>query len=92
MEVALEQYAVRKIKNAGGWALKLVCPGVTGVPDRLVLFPGGRVSFIEFKNQNAGRLSPRQIKVQAKLKELGFEVWVIDSKKVFEVYMNGGGR
>ena len=28
------------VKNMGGWCLKAVCPGFTGMPDRLVLLPG----------------------------------------------------
>ena len=43
MEKTVEEYLRRRVKAAGGRALKLVCPGCTGVPDRLILMPGARV-------------------------------------------------
>ena len=40
-----EKYIERKlrdmVKEKGGMALKFVSPGTDGVPDRLVLLPGG---------------------------------------------------
>ena len=41
MEKAVEAYLRQRVKAAGGIALKLVCPGWTGVPDRLIVLPGG---------------------------------------------------
>lgn len=41
MEKAVEAYLRKCVKAAGGLALKLVSPGQTGVPDRLILMPGG---------------------------------------------------
>lgn len=41
MEKDIESYLRKRVKAAGGLALKLVCPGCTGVPDRLILLPGG---------------------------------------------------
>ncbi len=37
MEKAVEAYLRPRVKAAGGIALKLVCPGRTGVPDRLIV-------------------------------------------------------
>ena len=39
-EKNLERMLVRTVKQSGGIALKFVSPGMAGVPDRLVLFPG----------------------------------------------------
>lgn len=50
MEKAVEAYLRQRVKAAGGIALKLVCPGRTGVPDRLIVLPGGRVYFAETKD------------------------------------------
>lgn len=73
LESRIEALLVRKIKQAGGWALKLVSPGNAGVPDRLVLLPGGRIFFVELKTE-AGRLSPLQVDVHRRLRELGMDV------------------
>lgn len=66
------------VKARGGLALKFVSPGVVGVPDRMVLTPGGRVYFVELKAPGKN-LSPRQVKMAAVLGRLGHKVWVIDS-------------
>ena len=45
----IEQKLVKAVKGQGGIALKLTCPGYTGMPDRMVLFPCGRLCFVEVK-------------------------------------------
>ena len=46
-----EKFIEQKLRNAvklrGGAALKFVSPGVNGVPDRIILMPGGCVAFAE---------------------------------------------
>ena len=73
------------MKEHGGLALKFTSPGFDGMPDRLVLFPGGRIAFAEIK---APGRKPRPVQAarHALLRDLGFRVYVIDSKdKVMEV-------
>ena len=48
-EKQIEQALVKAVRKRGGIALKFVSPGMAGVPDRLVLFPGGRMAFVEVK-------------------------------------------
>ena len=49
MERAIEQHFVAETKKRGGLALKFVSPGMDGVPDRIVLMPGGKMAFVELK-------------------------------------------
>lgn len=79
MEKAVELYLRQRVKEAGGLALKLVCPGWTGVPDRLILMPGGRAYFAETKDQGK-KPRPRQKYVHGVLRRLGFKVFVPDTK------------
>lgn len=79
MEKTVEAYLRKKVKAAGGLALKLVCPGWTGVPDRLILMPGGRAYFAETKDLGK-KPRPRQNYVHEVLRRLGFLVFVPDSK------------
>ena len=77
-EKTIEQKLVQSVKAAGGICPKLVCPGMAGMPDRLVLLPGGKMGFVEVK---APGQKPRllQIARHRLLRSLGFRVYVIDS-------------
>lgn len=76
-----------------GLCLKWVCPGWSGVPDRILLLPGGRVHFVELKRPKGSRVSELQKWWKRKLEDLGFTVWHIytleDIKRLGE-YLNVG--
>jgi hypothetical protein len=81
IEAELERFAVQRIRYVGGLALKWVCPGETGAPDRLCLFPGGRIIFAEFKRPGrVGGLSARQAWFAEALTALGFRCVRVGSK------------
>ncbi len=48
-EKQVEETLVRETRIRGGDALKFVSPGLVGVPDRIVILPGGVVCFVEVK-------------------------------------------
>lgn len=81
----LEKDIERKLKATvakfGGKCLKWVCPGWSGVPDRIILLPGGRVIFVELKRPKGGRVDPLQIYWRNQLRELGFSVYYIYNEK-----------
>ena len=80
LESNIEKYLVCRVKELGGRALKFVSPGHSGVPDRLVCLPGGRVVFVELKAPGK-KPRPLQVAAHRELENLGFEVFVIDSKQ-----------
>ena len=77
-EKQIEQKLSIAAKNMGGIAPKFVSPGFDGMPDRIVLFPHGRLAFIELKAPGK-KLRPLQEKRKRQLEALGFSVFVIDS-------------
>lgn len=78
-EKLLEQKLVKAVKAAGGIALKFTSPGFDGVPDRLILFPYGRIAFAEVKMHGVNS-RPLQIRRHEMLRQLGFMVFVIDDE------------
>lgn len=77
-ESTVERKLVTEAKKRGGFALKFVSPGLDGVPDRLVLFPGGRVAFVELKAPGK-KMRPLQVMRAEQLRALGFRVYCVDN-------------
>lgn len=80
LERAVEEHLVGRVRAAGGLALKLVSPSLIGLPDRLVLLPGGEAFFVELKRPG-GKTRPIQDRVIGMIRRLGFRVHVVDSKE-----------
>lgn len=59
------------------WVIKLLSAFVKGLPDRMVLCKGGYVGFAEIKTTGK-KPTKIQLYIHDKLKELGFEVFIID--------------
>ena len=76
-EKAIEAKLVQAVKSMGGLAPKFTSPGFDGVPDRLVLLPGGKLAFIELKAPGKA-LRPLQVRRKSQLESLGFSVYCID--------------
>ncbi len=72
-EKDIEQKLKKCIEALGCMCLKFESPGYTGVPDRIVLVPGGTVIFVELKAPGK-KERPRQEYVQQQFRELGFIV------------------
>lgn len=85
LEKDIEARLVRGVKALGGLCYKFTSPGTTGVPDRVVILPGGRVIFVELKTR-IGRLSEVQKYQTSEIKKRGAEVRVLkglDQVKAF---------
>lgn len=76
-EKTIEAKLVKAVKLMGGLAPKFISPGFDGVPDRLVLLPGGKLAFIELKAPGKV-LRPLQVRRKSQLESLGFSVYCID--------------
>ena len=76
-EREIERQLTKAAQQTGGLAPKFTSPGWAGVPDRLVLLPGGRMAFVEVKAPGK-TLRPLQVRRKGQLESLGFRVYVID--------------
>lgn len=73
----LERKFKDAVKASGGKAYKFMSPGNDGVPDRLVILPGGCIGFVELKQkgQKPTRLQRQQMEF---LRGMGCFVIVLD--------------
>ena len=77
-EKTIEKKLTLAAKNMGGIALKFISPGLDGMPDRIVLLPGGRMGFVEVKVP--GKVPrPLQEARHRMLQRLGFKVYLLDA-------------
>ena len=77
-EAGIENRLKKEIEKIGGKALKFVSPGTTGVPDRIILLPRGKMIFVELKAPGK-KLRVIQEYRAKEYRNLGFDVRCIDS-------------
>lgn len=85
-EDRVEGHLTKVVKKHGGLCIKLPAIWYAGIPDRLVLLPGGKVLFVELKRPIGGvfeKLQPLWIR---KLRKLGFTVHVWHTKGSIDAY------
>lgn len=85
-EKDIEEYLRDQIKAIGGIAYKFVSPGNVGVPDRLVILPGGHIIFTEMKAPG-GKLTAMQKNQISKIRMRDADVWVLASKQEVDVFI-----
>lgn len=86
-EAAVEGHLKKSVQTKlGGLAWKFVSPGLRGVPDQIVLLPGGRAVFVELKAPGKDART-QQVKRHKELRALGFEVAVLDTKAQVDEYI-----
>lgn len=88
LEREIESYLNENVKKRGGRSYKFMSPGNSGVPDRIVIFPGGRVVFVELKTET-GRLSALQVAQIRRLERLGAEVRVLYGLDDVKEFLDG---
>ena len=92
-EARLERKLCREVIKRGGMADKFLSPGKTGVPDRILFLPGGRVVLVEMK---APGMKPRplQLRRHMEYRGVGVPVYVVDSDegitRLIEELFGGG--
>ena len=88
LEKDIEKKLRLMVERHGGLCLKWVCPGWSGVPDRIILLPGGRVIFAETKRPKGGKVDRLQKWWRERLQKLGFwavVVWDDENIKTLEL-------
>ena len=83
IERALSEFVPRQ----GGASIKLLGSSLTGLPDRLVLWPGAIAEFVELKSTGK-KPSAIQLAVRAAITQMGFRYTVIDTEDKLKEWQN----
>ena len=91
LENEIEKALIDKVKLHEGLCLKFISPSMTGISDRIILLPKGKIGFVETKRPGGGP-RPIQKKRIKQFKNLGFKVYVLDTKEnIDEIIKRIGG-
>ena len=85
----VERKLKQEVERMGGVCWKFTS-SVSGVPDRLCLFPFGKLVFVELKRHGANP-RPLQQRIIAKIRKLGFRVEVINSEQGIQEFIDSIG-
>ena len=77
-EKSIEVKLVDAVKAVGGVCWKFTSSGTSGVPDRIVLMPSGRIGFVEVKAPGETPRPLQRLRIRT-LRRLGFKAFVLDS-------------
>lgn len=85
-EKCIERKLVEKVRTIGGRAYKFVSPGNAGVPDRLIILPGGKIGFAEMKRPGgkASKLQENQIRF---LRNLDCDVEILSTTEHIDKFL-----
>lgn len=80
-EREVESYLRRRVEQAGGRCEKFIPDLDSGMPDRVVMLPGGVLVWVETKKPKGGRVSKLQCVQHDRLRRLGQRVEVVWTKE-----------
>ena len=75
-ESDIETRLGKQLRKLGCLYFKFVSPGSVGVPDRIIILPGGRIIFAELKAED-GKLSRSQVYTASILRRQGCDVRLV---------------
>lgn len=78
-EKTIEKHVVNTVKQLGGVAIKGNTVNSRGYPDRIILFPGSKIGFLEVKSQGRSPTKLQQHWLDL-LSGMGFKTGYADTK------------
>lgn len=87
LEKDIEKKLREEVNKMQGIAYKFKSPGNSGVPDRLVLLPNGRIYFVELKRPGKEPTKLQRMQI-SRIRALGFDVRVIDTMQKVEGFIH----
>lgn len=75
LEKQIERKLTEEVKKLNGMCLKQT--SLAGIPDRLILLPGGKMAFVELKAPGEKPRKLQQVRIKH-LRKIGFMCFVVD--------------
>ena len=75
LEKQIERKLTEEVKKLNGMCLMQT--SLAGIPDRLVLMPGGKMAFVELKAPGEKPRKLQQVRIK-QLRKMGFMCFVVD--------------
>lgn len=91
LEASLEAYFYRQVRLALGGMVDKIAATRKGIPDRLVLLPGGRMYLCELKTED-GRVSAAQQLYHQRAAEVGTRVQVLVGRGGIDAWIKARGQ
>ena len=79
LEKQIERKLTEEVKKLNGMCLKQT--SLAGIPDRLVLMPGGKMAFVELKAPGEKSRKLQQVRIK-QLRKMGFMCFVVDGPEM----------
>ena len=86
-EESIEGYLRVRVKDADGLCIKLSPAGYVGIPDRLVILPGGWIALAELKKPRGGQIGKLQYWWRRRLIDLGVRHWFLLTRDDVDGFM-----
>ena len=87
MEKDIERWLGNQLKKLGCIYMKFVSPGNDGVPDRIVVLPGGAVIFVELKSTQGKLMANQRVQI-SRLRKQGALVFVLTGKLDAKLFLD----
>lgn len=91
LEKQIERKLTEEVKKLNGMCLKQT--SLAGIPDRLILLPGGKMAFVELKAPGEKPRKLQQVRIK-QLRKMGFMCFVVDGPEMISDVLDsikGGG-
>lgn len=87
IEKDIERWLGNQLKKLGCIYMKFVSPGNDGVPDRIVILPGGSVIFVELKSTQGKLMANQRVQI-SRLRKHGAIVFVLTGKLDAKLFLD----
>ena len=91
IEKDIERWLGNQLKKMGCIYMKFVSPGNDGVPDRIIVLPGGGVIFVELKDTTGKLMANQRVQI-SRLRKQGALVFVVTGMSDAKLFVEDIGR